>query len=217
MFQGSQSVQRLDLQFNQISDIEEGSFLHLPQCTYIPMSDNKLTNIKSGTFKGLQSVKELNLDSNGIYHIEGKSFSHLPQCNKLNLNDNKLTQIREGMFIGMYSLTELELSRNQISHIQDESFTKTQQLQYVDLSSNELSTIKQDMFSFPKQGELTLLIEDNPLQCGSEACWIKQGEQDGWITFSYKSGEHGQPDCENYPDVPWDNLTDICSIESKLL
>ena len=121
------------------------------------------------------------------------------------------------MFVGMYSLTELELSRNQISHIEHESFTKTQQLRYVDLSSNELSIIQEDAFSIPKQGELALLIEDNPLQCDREVCWIRQGEQDGWIKFSYKSWEYGQLDCENYPDVPWDNLTDICPIVSELL
>ena len=116
----------------------------------------------------------------------------------------------------MYSLTELKLSQNQISHIQHESFTKTQQLKYIDLSSNELSTIYQNIFSIPQQGELTLLIENNPLQCDSGMCWIKQGEQDGWITFSPDSGS-GKPDCENYPDVPWDNLTFICPITSKLL
>ena len=213
MFQGSQSVRHLDLRFNQISDIEVGSFLHLPECTYMPLSNNKLTNIQSGMFKGLQSLEYLTLDNNGIYHIEGRSFSHLPQCHNLDLYDNKLTQIREDMLVGMYSLKNLDLSGNEISHIESGSFTKTQQLQYVDLSSNKLSTIQQDMFSIPQQGQLTLLIEDNPLQCDREVCWIKQGEQDGWITFRGR----GQPDCENYPDVLWNNLTGICPIVSELL
>ena len=98
------------------------------------------------------------------------------------------------MFIGMYSLTELELSHNQISHIEHGSFTKTQQLQYLYLSSNKLRTLEQDMFSIPQQGEITILIEDNPLQCDSRICWIKQGEQDGWIKFSHKSGGSGKAD-----------------------
>ena len=70
------------------------------------------------------------------------------------------------------------------------------------------------MFSIPQNGEITLLIENNPLQCDSGICWIKQGEEDGWIIFPE---ERGKPDCENYPDVPWDNLMNICPATSKLL
>ena len=165
-------------------------------------------------FKGLLSVQHLKLDNNGIYNIEGKSFSHLPQCSKLDLNVNKLTQIRADMFPGMFSLRELDLRQNQISHIEYGSFTQTVKLQHLYLSSNRLRTIEQDMFFLPQQGEITLRIEDNPLRCDSRLCWMKQGEDNGWITFPE---ERGKPDCENYPDVPWDNITNICPFTSNLL
>ena len=198
---------------NQISDIDDGAFLHLPQCTYILLSKNKLTNIKSGMFKGLQSMQHLELDNNGIYHIEGKSFFHLPLCTKLYLND-KLTQVKEDTFVGLFSLKVLDISRNQISHIEYGSFTKTSRLGHLYLSSNKLRTLEQDVFSIPQNGEITLLIENNPFQCDSRICWIKQGEEDGWIIFPE---EWGKPNCENHPDVSWDKLLNICPATSKLL
>ena len=47
---------------------------------------------------------------------------------------------------------------------------------------------------------LTLIISGNPLQCDSRLCWIKEGEEEGWITWPIIQDRQltDKPGCENF-------------------
>ena len=78
------------MRFNQISDIDPGSFLPLQQCTYLWLPYNQLTYLKAETFKGLVSLDLLDLHSNQISFIEDGTFSHLPSIRVIYLINNNL-------------------------------------------------------------------------------------------------------------------------------
>ena len=53
-------------------------------------------------------------------------------------------------------------------------------------------------------GYLHLSLDGNPLHCDERMTWIKIGQEEGWIEFD---DSYSPPECENYPGVPWNNIT----------
>ena len=159
---------------------------------------------KWACLRGLQSLQKLSLSDNNITDIESYSFSPLTECIQLWLKNNKLTQIRMGMFAGLDSLEALILTKNLIYDIEDGSFANLKQLRRLFLNENELTFLDKNAFEIPFQTNLTLLIERNKLQCNWRTCWIKQGEQEGWISLTL--GAYVKPSCLNYPGIHWNQI-----------
>ena len=198
---------------NDILRIETGTFSHLLNCNVLSLAGNKLTHIKAGMFEGLQSLQKLSLSDNNITDIEPGSFSPLKECIHLWLKNNKLTKIKMGMFEGLDSLEALILTNNWINGIEHGSFTHTKQLRRLFLNKNELTFLDKEAFQIPFPTNLSLLIENNRFQCNQKMCWIKQGEQDGWITSTL--GEYVKPSCLNYPGLGWDEIILNCTMQGE--
>ena len=161
------------------------------------------TNISAET-------KQVGLSHNKIADIKAGAFSHLKNCTVLMLSYNKLSRIRRDMFRGLKSLRDFRLSHNKIAQIQHGSFAGLH-LTHLYLLSNQITKLEQsDAY---KSRHLTLFLGENPLQCDWRICWIKKGEQDGWITLS--KGENSKPHCANSQDIPWDSITGFCSVTGK--
>ena len=75
------------------------------------------------------------------------------------------------------------------------------------MHQNKLTTLAKDTLSIPHHTRLALPIWDNPLQCDNKMCWVKQGEEDGWITLT--SDVHSEPDCQG---IHWDDVTITCTV-----
>ena len=60
---------------------------------------------------------------------------------------------------------------------------------------------------------LILLLDGNPFDCHFRLCWIKTGQEEGWIEFLTDDWE---PDCVNYPDEAWSNVDLDCEVEDEL-
>ena len=58
-----------------------------------------------------------------------------------------------------------------------------------------------------------LFLDENPLQCDSRMCWIKDAERDGRIKL--KDKWNPKPQCVNYPGVHWDNIKLTCDASGK--
>ena len=198
---------------NNIYDIKTGTFSHLKNCTVLSLAGNELTYIKVGLFEELQALQKLSLSDNNIADIESGSFSPIKKCIQLWLKNNKLTQIRMGMFEGLESLEALILTDNFICAIEHGSFTNIKQLKRLFLNKNELIFLDKEIFQMPFQAKLTLLIANNSLQCNWRICWIKQGEQDGWITLTL--GPYLKQSCLNYPGIDWNEIILNCSVPGK--
>ena len=207
-------AKKVYLDKNRISDIRSAAFSHLSRCKELSLNNNKLTLIRKGMFQGLESLEELYLQFNDITRIEDAAFSMLRNLTYLGLYGNKLTHIRAATFEGMSELVEVGLGRNEISNIEPGSFTN---LLVLFVPANRLTTLERNIFGNEHPTNLTLLISHNPLQCDNKMCWIKQGEEEGWLTLNL-TRPHSywtKPDCENYPDRNWDDITLNCAMEGN--
>ena len=207
MFVGLKSLEKLTLDNNYISNIDDDSFKHLVQCTKLWLHYNKLYCITEGLFKRLGALKILLLSHNDIVKINSGSFCHLTVCIDLWIDNNNLSKITENMFHGLQSLELLYLHCNDISYIQLGSFTNLYQLKELHLHQNKLTTLAKDTLPIPHHIRLALLFWDNPLQCDNKMCWVKQGEEDGWMTLI--SDVHSKPDCQG---IHWHDVIITCTV-----
>ena len=116
------------------------------------------------------------------------------------------------MWKGLDSLKELHLYHNLISHIEPSSFARLKELRGLYMERNKLTTLEQNVFDDLVPNNLVLGINHNPLQCDSRMCWIKQGEEDGWIKLFHEARgiTWSKPSCVNYPGFRWDDVTITC-------
>ena len=108
------------------------------------------------------------------------------------------------------SLRELDLRRNQIEEIEDGGFSYLPNLQILYLHANDLITTGIDVFNpddYPDSDghprHLILSLSGNKFECDNRLCWLKQGQEDGWITWydlkpiNSRYGRVHVPNCKN--------------------
>ena len=156
-------------------------------------------------------TRVVRLERNDISHIRDGAFRHLTRCTDLWLYSNALREVRAGMWEGLSSLTGLHLSENQISTIGVGAFKALTSLADLWLEYNQLVTLEEGLFNTPLRTNLTLDLGENPIHCDARMCWIKEAERVGHITWWTDSLGDGRPQCENQPDVHWDNINLNCT------
>ena len=189
MFTGLNSLRILDIHGNYIHTlIEEGTFKYLSTLEHLILFDNDIDEIEAGAFTGLSEVIELDLSDN----IGGVLGSHY--------RDYSL--IRGGMWLGLTSLRKLNLRNNWIGTLQCGAFSNLPNLNELNLGDNTIMNLETlDSNIFEPDGHphrLVLDISDNELDCNAALCWLKEGEEEGWLTLEET------PDCKNstWQDVP---------------
>lgn len=83
-------LQKLDLQGNDISFIEDKAFILTPHLEVLDLSRNRLRSIQRHTFTGLKKLEKLKLNDNQIQTLEEGSFEDVIKLGKLDLSDNSL-------------------------------------------------------------------------------------------------------------------------------
>ena len=83
-------LQKLDLQGNDISYIEDKAFVLTPHLEVLDLSRNRLRSIQRHTFTGLKRLEKLKLNDNQIQTLEEGSFEDVITLGKLELSDNSL-------------------------------------------------------------------------------------------------------------------------------
>ena len=204
---------------NDIMNIADGAFSDMRRCKKFWLNSNELTYIKNEMLEGLESLQFLNLQYNKIRNIHASAFDHIPHCTELWLYANELTYIRTDTFEKLPQLAKLERSKNRLFDIEPGAFTKRKMLKLLHLHHNRLTTLQRNVFSSQHQTNLTLFLSVNPLLCDSTMCWIKWDERDGWIALDYTQNDDfwNKPDCTNYPDRDWDDITLSCPPESRYI
>ncbi len=67
---GLVSLEKLDLDHNEIKALTPDSFIHLSKCKELDLKWNKIDRIERGAWNGLISLKELDLDHNEIQVLQ---------------------------------------------------------------------------------------------------------------------------------------------------
>ncbi|KAM3587787.1 uncharacterized protein V6R79_013841 [Siganus canaliculatus] len=101
------NLQLLDLSFNQIQTLP--SFAGCESVQRIDLQHNEIEELEENTFHGLMSLRSLDLSWNRLTSVKPNSFSALPSLTKLDLSSNQLSSLP---LSGLQSLTHLRLAGN---------------------------------------------------------------------------------------------------------
>ena len=117
-----------------------------PEATEIYLEDNRITELKTGTFSNFTQCTKLYIHHNSVTTIEENAFSGMGQLRTLYLHYNEITFLKKSMFSGLHSLTFLQVSSNLIETIPDGCFSDLKRLRILYLGLNRLSKISGNMW-----------------------------------------------------------------------
>ncbi|XP_014236581.1 chaoptin-like [Trichogramma pretiosum] len=133
------NLTRLDLGFNNISQLSSDVFANTPNLKIINLQNNRMTSIEPGTF-ALTSLDTLNLRDNRLESLRKQSFNGLNVLQQLDLSGNQLSQLTNEQFRHLRNLRVLNLSRNKLRSLTRDVFTGTR-LEILDVSGNKFTVI----------------------------------------------------------------------------
>ncbi|XP_013927605.1 PREDICTED: slit homolog 3 protein-like, partial [Thamnophis sirtalis] len=127
----------LRLHDNDISILEAtGIFKKLPSLRKINLSNNKIKEIREGTFDGAAGVQELMLTGNQLESVHGRMFRGLTGLKMLMLRSNMINCVNNDTFTGLSSVRLLSLYDNRITTITPGAFNTLVSLSTINLLSN---------------------------------------------------------------------------------
>ena len=146
-FKGLTNLEFLDLSFNQISQIEKGTFDHFQKIKHLDLSKNYVTNLSPFISPGLSTLQELDLSGNKLNEIEPGNFAFMQFLRILILEEN-LFESFDFEAIPIH-LETLNLHKNYINFLMPAKMEKS--LTYLDLSFNNIDFLDPKIFAhFPK-------------------------------------------------------------------
>lgn len=98
----------LILNNNKIQELKNGSFFGLSSLEKLDLRSNMISQIEPGAFLGLQSLKRLDLSNNSIGCLNLDIFKGLTNLIRLNLSGNIFSSLAQGTFDSLVSLKSLE-------------------------------------------------------------------------------------------------------------
>lgn len=110
----------LYLEFNEISELEIGSFEAIPRIT-LSLDSNKIQRIDRGVFD-TPFLQNLHLYKNAIKVIESDAFIRTPYLKKLWLGSNNIEKIEKGALRNLGYLSILDISKNPIKVLENGIF-----------------------------------------------------------------------------------------------
>lgn len=132
----------------------------------LSLRNNRLTEIRWGTFSGLwcQKLQNLLLSGNGIRIIEDNSFTDLTELTELDLSSNQLDVLPIGWMQSLKKLAHLDLRSNRFTNIYQLSLVVSTSLTQVYLQNNKLDErVKGEIQKYCPYAEIHL--ESCKLQC----------------------------------------------------
>lgn len=144
---------------NYLSSLTNASLLEVLQLGF-----NNISSLHNGTFTGAQNLKYLNVNNNKIKIIDSETFAPLLKLESLGLSGNKLTHINPQMFQKLSKLRALSLGDNSLSVLHVSTFQQLDNLQELLLYGNNLKSLDGRLLSSNSQ-LVKLYIND----CGIEA------------------------------------------------
>ena len=117
--QNMNSLQRLNLQGNQIETLDDANlFVNCPNLQHLDLSENRLRSINRRLFNGLFKLAELDLSNNPqLSNIDDGLFRSLFNLNEINMSGNNIKRLNlSKLFKSCRWLSKLDLSKNQLDN-----------------------------------------------------------------------------------------------------
>ncbi|XP_058811219.1 uncharacterized protein LOC131676112 [Topomyia yanbarensis] len=161
------SLIKLDLADNQITELKPGLFKDQRQLLYLNLKRNQLHSITKDTFRGVETLEELDISDNVFESLNTDVFTLLPDLTVLNLGFNRFAVMPEQLLSNNRKLKEFSLSSNQgplrtlpenflgnltqlktvilnrcnFANLPASLFRGSRDIMYMDLSYNQLSSV----------------------------------------------------------------------------
>ena len=117
LFNFSDSLEVLDLEFNDLKNLKAGTFVNLPKYELI-LNNNSIENIEDETFNS-PYLQILNLANNHLSVIDSGKLKGLKNLQSLRLENNNIKKIEKGAFGNLRSLCKLFMSHNPIKRLEN--------------------------------------------------------------------------------------------------
>ncbi|XP_035663236.1 slit homolog 2 protein-like [Branchiostoma floridae] len=163
LFKDLKDLEELDLDNNQITDIEVGSFDSLENLRLLFLYRNAIEKLSSGLFKGMTNLLQIYLSSNNITTIEDGAFEGLENLQLIQLHENHIEEIGDGAFKGLPTLIDLDLHLNNLTAIPGKAITSLKNLRRVQLFDNKIKMVKEDDFKDLESLQM-IYLQDNEIQ-----------------------------------------------------
>ena len=142
MFAQLKNLLELDLSFNRLKKIEQGTFNYMASLRELKLGNNQLEAIPHGLFAFMEELQVLSLENNKLAKIDSTNFTSFKKLIELYLNKNKLTSFPKGSLAPfLHSLTKLDLSDNSISSLEKGFLVGWQKLGVFRVAGNPLTDI----------------------------------------------------------------------------
>ena len=183
-FNGLVNLVNLDLNNNQLKQLDANMFTDLKNCTYLHLDDNLIREIEPGSLNGLNNLEQLDLYNNKLITLKAYMFQGLVALESLNLCHNGIFLIDDNTFAHMKKLQSLLLHHNDLKTLSPGTFSGLESLEILNLEGNNLTSLPADLFD-DQPRPLLLNLYNNPPQCDSQLCWLKQEELNGTIIWPW--------------------------------
>ena len=147
----SKSIQKLDLDNNQISDHHYYElFKVFPNLKSLMMFNNLLSVLNGNPLNIPNNLFLLDLGFNHIRVVTAAFFRAFGKLEVLKLERNKLSYLPNGVFHGLRSLKIIDLSSNILRVYSMDWFDMRTPLTFIHMGNNKVSSWKPDDFKWPK-------------------------------------------------------------------
>uniref|UniRef100_A0A670YIW6 Slit guidance ligand 3 n=1 Tax=Pseudonaja textilis TaxID=8673 RepID=A0A670YIW6_PSETE len=146
---------------------------HLPEYTTdLRLHDNDISILEAtGIFKKLSSLRKINLSNNKIKEIREGTFDGAAGVQELMLTGNQLESVHGRMFRGLTGLKTLMLRSNMISCVNNDTFTGLSSVRLLSLYDNRITTITPGAFN-TLVSLSTINLLSNPFNCNCHLAWL---------------------------------------------
>ncbi|XP_071978743.1 toll-like receptor 3 [Engystomops pustulosus] len=145
------NVLSLDISKNVMSQIDNNSFIYLPNLRILNLEENQVSHLTSKAFKGLSNLRYLNLKkffSSSKSKIDDLSFQWLQNLQYLNMEQNKKIFFSEFTFSGLTNLTNLDLGGCSFQTIRNETFSSLSNSSLISLNLSKIDLTKIESRAF---------------------------------------------------------------------
>ncbi|VDI48135.1 Hypothetical predicted protein [Mytilus galloprovincialis] len=122
---------RLDLQYNNITEIDVQLCKEMPQLHTIYISYNLIIEIPKITFADCEQLYFIDLRNNKIRSIESNTFVNMTNLYELYLYNNEISVIEPFTFVDLPNLYYLHLQYNKIRSLESNTFVNMTNLYYL--------------------------------------------------------------------------------------
>ncbi|KAL4715195.1 hypothetical protein ACJJTC_012242 [Scirpophaga incertulas] len=134
-------LKTLDASYNHIKLFDGNVINNLHTLKDFRMPNNKLVELRPGSFKDLRDLEVIDLENNHIEIIHSNAIVNLPNLSALYLSRNHIVDLPDGVISNLPKLRIIDLQGNRLQFISPRAFDNMPLVQYLNLSNNQLTNI----------------------------------------------------------------------------